>query len=186
MELTKRIIELIDANLIFCLIPMILSLMLIELLFINRFETRQVLYLIRWIIIFYTLIIWILYLTDMALFPENYTFFERATGPYKAVYWLMIVFALLIPFTLLFKKLASKFWYVLLVAFAMKIGFYFEHFVIITTSFHADYQTQEGNTETLNSFTFGIGMLFLQGIIITVLSLGVIELIKRKKAVYQG
>ena len=58
----------------------------------------------------------------MALNPEEYAFINRATGPYAITYWLMFLSALILPFTLLIKKLASKFWYVLLVAFAMKIA----------------------------------------------------------------
>ena len=181
MELYKRIIEIIDANLIFCLIPIILTLILVELFFKNRFETKKTLNLICWTIIIYTIITWIFYLIGMALNPEEYAFINRATGPYAITYWLMFLSALILPFTLLIKKLASKFWYVLLVAFAMKIGMYFERFVIITTSFHRDYQTENGNTELIDSFLFGIGMIFLQGIIITILTLGVFELIKRKK-----
>ena len=186
MELYKRIIEIIDANLIFCLIPIILTLILVELFFKNRFETKKTLNLICWTIIIYTIITWTFYLIGMALNPEEYAFINRATGPYAITYWLMFLSALILPFTLLIKKLASKFWYVLLVAFAMKIGMYFERFVIITTSFHRDYQTENGNTELIDSFLFGIGMIFLQGIIITILTLGVFELIKRKKTLDNG
>ena len=186
MELYKRIIEIIDANLIFCLIPIILTLILVELFFKNRFETKKTLNLICWTIIIYTIITWIFYLIGMALNPEEYAFINRATGPYAITYWLMFLSALILPFTLLIKKLASKFWYVLLVAFAMKIGMYFERFVIITTSFHRDYQTENGNTELIDSLSFGIGMIFLQGIIITILTLGVFELIKRKKTLDNG
>lgn len=186
MELYKRIIEIIDANLIFCLIPIILTLILVELFFKNRFETKKTLNLICWTIIIYTIITWTFYLIGMALNPEEYAFINRATGPYAITYWLMFLSALILPFTLLIKKLASKFWYVLLVAFAMKIGMYFERFVIITTSFHRDYQTENGNTELIDSFLFGIGMIFLQGIIITILTLGVFELIKRKKTLHNS
>ena len=42
MNLYKRIIEIIDANLIHCLIPIILTLIVIELLFKRRFETKKV------------------------------------------------------------------------------------------------------------------------------------------------
>ena len=186
MELYKRIIEIIDANLIFCLIQIILTLILVELFFKNRFETKKTLNLICWTIIIYTIITWTFYLIGMALNPEEYAFINRATGPYAITYWLMFLSALILPFTLLIKKLASKFWYVLLVAFAMKIGMYFERFVIITTSFHRDYQTENGNTELIDSFLFGIGMIFLQGIIITILTLGVFELIKRKKTLHNS
>jgi len=190
MEIYKRIIEIIDANLIYCLIPIILTLILVELIFKNRFETKKVLNLIRWIIIFYTIITWTFYLIGMAMAenPKEYAFINRATGPYAWAYWMMFLSALVLPFTLLIKKLASKFWYVLLVAFAMKIGMYFERFIIIVTSFHRDYLPGNGdavkenrNVELIDLFAFGIGMIFLQGIIIAILTLGIFEIIKKKE-----
>jgi hypothetical protein len=193
MELYKRIIEMIDVNLIYGLIPIILTLILIELFLKNRFETKKVLNLICWIIIIYTIITWTVYLIGMALNPDKYAFMNRATGPYAWAYWIMFLSALILPFTLLEKKLAAKFWYVLLVAFAMKIGMYFERFVIIVTSFHRDYlpengnaELENGNTELIDLFAFGIGMIFLQGLIITILTLGIFEIIKRKKTVHSS
>ncbi|MDZ4711175.1 MAG: hypothetical protein SGI89_02490 [bacterium] len=181
MELYKRIIEIVDANLIYCLIPIILILILVELIFKSRFETRKVLNLIRWTIIVYAIITWTAPLIGMTLYSEESTFINRATGPYKIAYWIMFLSALILPFTLLIKKLASKFWYVLLIAFCMKIGFYFERFVILTTSFHRDFLTENENDEFMNSLSYGIGMLFIQGTIITILTLGIFEIIKRKK-----
>ncbi len=187
MELYKRIIEIIDANLIYCLIPIILTLILVELFFKNRFETKKTLNLIRWTIVIYTIITWTSYLIGMATNPDKYAFIDRATGPYAWAYWMMSLSALILPFTLLIKKLASKFLYVLFVAFAMKIGMYFERFVIIVTSFHRDYlpnngnsELENGNVELIDLFAFGIGMIFLQGVIITILTLGIFEIIKRK------
>ncbi|QXP59481.1 hypothetical protein [Olleya sp. HaHaR_3_96] len=120
--------------------------------------------------------------------PNEYAFINRATGPYAWAYWLMFLSALCLPFTLFIKKLASKYWYVILVAFGMKIGMYFERFVIITTSFHRDYLPNHENSELGNKnielidlFAFGIGMLFLQGIIITIVTLIIFELLKREK-----
>ena len=193
MELYKKAIELIDANLIYCLIPIILTLILVELIFKNRFETKKVLNLIRWIIIIYTIVTFTFYLVGMAINPEEYTFINRATGPYAIAFWVMFLSALILPLTLLIKKLASKFWYVLLVAFGMKIGMYFEHFVIIITSLHRDYlpensntELENGNVELIDLFSFGIGMTFLQGAIITVLTLGIFEIIKRKKTMHNN
>lgn len=181
MELYNRIIEIVDANLIYCMIPIILTLLLVELIFKNRFETKKALNLIRWAIIFYAIITWTVTLIGMALYPEESAFINRATGLYKIAYWIMFLSALILPFTLLIKKLASKFWYVLLVAFCMKIGVYFERFVIITTSFHRDYLTENGNAGFTELISFGIGMLILQGIIIAMLILGIFEITKRKK-----
>ena len=120
--------------------------MLVELIFKNRFETKKVLNLIRWTIIIYTIITFTFYLIGMALNPDEYAFINRATGPYAWAYWIMFFGALILPLTLLIKKLASKFWYVILVAFGMKSGMYFERFVIITTSVHRDYPDINGNT----------------------------------------
>lgn len=186
MELYKRIIEIVDANLIYCLIPIVLTLMFVELILKNRFETKKALNLIRWTIIIYTLITFIFYLIGMAINPDEYAFINRATGSYAWAYWVMFLFALILPLTLFIKKLASKFWYVLLVAFGMKSGMYFERFVIITTSFHRDYQTEKGNAGLMESISFGLGMLFLQGIIITMLTLGIFEILKRKKTGYNS
>ncbi len=185
MELYKRIIELIDANLIFCLIPIILTLILVELIFKNRFETKKALNLIRWIIIIYTIVTFTFYPIGMAMNPDKYAFINRATGPYAITYWIMFLSALILPLTLFIKKLALKFWYVILVAFGMKIGMYFERFVIIVTSFHRDYLPYNGTTkleneniELIDLFSFGIGMIFLQGVIIAILILGIFGIIK--------
>ncbi len=186
MELYKRIIEIVDANLIHCLIPIILTLMFVELIFKNRFETKKVLNLIRWTIIIYTIVTFTFYLIGMAMNPDEHAFINRATGPYAIAYWIMLFGALFLPITLFIKKLASKFWYVLLVAFGMKSGMYFERFVIITTSFHRDYQTENGNAGLMESISYGIGIFFIQGIIIALLTLGIFEIIKRKKTGYNN
>lgn len=181
VELYTRIIEIVDANLIYCLIPMILTLMLTELIFKNRFETKKVLNLLRWTIIVYTIVTSTFYLIGMALKPDEHAFINRATGPYAWAYWIMFFGALILPLSLFIKKLASKFWYVLLVAFGMKSGMYFERFVIITTSFHRDYQTENANAELTQSISYGIGVFFLQGILIVMLTLAIFELIKKNR-----
>ncbi len=186
MELFKRIIEIVDANLIYCLIPIILTLIIVELIFKDRFETKKVLNLISWTIIIYTIVTYTFYLIGMTTNPDEYAFINRATGPYAWAYWIMFFGALILPLTLFIKKLASKFWYVFLVAIGMKIGMYFERFVIVTTSFHRDYQTDNGNTGLMESISYGIGIIFIQGLLITILTLGIFEIIKRKKTGYNN
>ncbi|WP_407557786.1 hypothetical protein [Winogradskyella sp. 4-2091] len=178
MELYKSIIEMVDANLIHCLIPIIMTLTLVELFFKNRFETKKTLNLIRWTIIIYTIVTFTFYLIGMAMNPDEYAFINRATGPYALAYWIMFLSALILPLTLLIKKLASKFWYVLLVAFGMKSGMYLERFVIIVTSFHRDYLPENENFELIDLFSFRIGMIILQGVIMTILTLVILEIKK--------
>ncbi|WP_223033400.1 hypothetical protein [Hanstruepera marina] len=145
--------------------------MLTEFFFKNKFETKKALNVIRWTIILYTLATYPFYLIGMILNPDEYAFIHRATGPYAWAYWLLFLSALIFPLTLLIQKLASRFWFVLFVAFIMKAGVYFERFVIITTRFHRDYLTGNGDIELTDLFTFGLGMQFLQGAIIAVLIL---------------
>lgn len=181
MNLYKTIIEIIDANLIQCLIPIILTLIFIELIFKKRFETKKVLNLICWFIISYSIITWTYSLIGMIFYPEEFAFIQRATGPYKWAYLIMFLSALILPFTLFSKKIASNFYYVMFVAIFMKIGFYFERFVIIVTSYHRDYGEGIQTLEFTNSLTFGVIMLFTQGIIIALIVLGIFELLKKKK-----
>lgn len=181
MELHQKIIEIIDRNLIYYLIPMTLTLIFIELCFKNRFETKKVLNLIRWTIITYAAITWSLYLIGISLNPDKYAFIDRATGPYAWAYWMMFFSSLILPFTLLSKKLASKFFYVLIVAFAIKLGMYFEYFVIIITSLHRDYLPKSETVELIDMYKLRIGIKILQAVAITVLTLGIFEISKSRK-----
>lgn len=181
MELYKTIIEIVDANLIYCLIPIILTLMLVELIFKTRFETKKALSVIRWTIIIYTIVYIAYYLIVLVINPNEHNFVNRTTGPYAWAYWIMFFSALILPLTLFIKKLASKFWYLILVAFGMKIGVYFEQLVIITTSFHREYKTEIDDLGLMESISFGVGILLLQGITLTIMVLGIFEMLKRKE-----
>jgi hypothetical protein len=180
MEFYKRSIEIVDANLIYCLIPIILILILVELIFKNRFETKKVLNLVRWTIIIYTLATFTFYLIGIVLNPNKYAFYNRVSGPYAWTYWAMLLSALILPFSLFVKKLGASFWYVLFVAFCMKIGNYFERLVVITTSFDKDYLPANGNNEFKDSILYIMGMVFLQGMAIAILTLGVFEITRKK------
>lgn len=171
------IIKVVDANLIYCLIPFILTLIFIELFFRDRLQTRKALRLVKWIIISYTAVILLHFIIEMVCCAEQFGFWERATGPYKIAYWLMLLAAFVLPFTLLIKKLGNMPGYILFVAFFMKMGVYFERFVILTTTYHRDYAP-----DTDWQFpTAAILLLGLQGIGLALLSLGVLEIMASRK-----
>ena len=98
----------------------------------------------------------------------------------------MFLSALILPFTLFIKKIASNFYYVIFVAIFMKIGFYFERFVIIVTRYHRDYGEEMRNVEFIDSFSFGVIMLFIQGITIAIILLGIFEFLKKKRLQNKG
>lgn len=180
MEVYKRIIEIIDANLIYCFPPLILCLLLIKLLFKNEFKTKEALNIVRWLIISYTLVNTTYFIIGMVIAPEQFAFTNRATGPYWFAFWLMLFSSTFLPFTLLIKKLASKFFYVFLVSLLIKIGVYFERFVILVTSMHRDYAPQGANSY-LPEYAIYFAVVAVQGLVLSILLLAIVELAERVK-----
>ena len=181
METFSRILEIIDANVILCLLPWLLTLMLMARVFKNKFRTAQVIHFIRWLVIGYTVVSIIYFLTGMVVCPEEFAMVQRATGRYAAAYWLMFSCATVLPLTLLHKRMGSKPLYILLVVFLMKIGYYFERFVILATSLHRDYAPND-NTGAWLWAAAAIAVCFLQGFILAIVSLVIAELLAHFKA----
>lgn len=181
METYDSIKHIIDTNIFFCLIPLLLILILIEYFFKNRFKTKQVINLIRWFLISYFIIGIVHYIIGHLFFPEEFSFKNRATGPYRWAFWLMFTAAILFPLSLFYKKLATKPLYLIAIVFFMKIGWYFERFVIMVTSYHRDYAEETHNFNPFTSWSVIILLQMLQAFIIAVLLLGAFEIIARRK-----
>ncbi|MGV3696389.1 hypothetical protein [Flavobacterium sp.] len=181
MEIYKRVIEIIDVNIILCLFPCILFLMIIGYMFKNHNTSKKALNIIRWFVIGYFVITFIVYLIAMLLSPDEHAFVQRATGPYWFGYWLMLICSIIFPLSLLLKKLASKYLYVLLVVLLMKIGFYFERFVIIATTIHRDYlPSGHSGIHWGSSLFYGLAATFLQGLVLALLLLAIVKMTERK------
>ena len=159
MNLFKEIIDFIDVSVVILLIPMIILLKLIEIIFKDRFATQKVLALISWFIIVYTAISLLYFLISFFSEPQGSAIVNRATGLYRFAFWIMFLSATVLPFSLLNKKLASKFWYVLLVVFAMKIGFFMERLALFTTSFPQDYSRDNQHDNFLDGWIWTISVV---------------------------
>jgi molybdopterin-containing oxidoreductase family membrane subunit len=70
---------------------------------------------------------------------EKYMFYNRTTGPYGWVYWLLIFCNGLVPQSLWSKRLRTNTAWLFLVAFVVSVGMWLERFVIIVTSLHRDF-----------------------------------------------
>lgn len=186
METYDSIKHIIDVNIFFCLIPLLLILILIEYFFKNRFKTKQVINLIRWFLICYFIIGIVRYSIGYLFFPEEFSFTNRATGPYRWSFWLMFIAAVLFPFSLFYKKLATKPLYLIAIVFFMKIGWYFERFVIIVSSYHRDYVEETSNFDSFTSWPVIILLQMLQAFIIAVLLLGTFEITEKRKPKTSG
>lgn len=181
MDVYDKIIRIIDVNIIYCLFPLTLAIILIETGFKNRFQTKKIFNLIRWIIILYAIVTLLYYVYRLVITPEQSAFLARATGPYWMAYWVMLFCSTLLPLLLIFKKLAKKRWYVLIVCMFIKIGSFFEIFVITVTSFHRDYLLDGQNYDWWNSPLISILLIFLQGFLLALLLLGGFESAEKVK-----
>ena len=175
MEEFNQILRLIDVNVIQCLIPIILTLFVTEKLFKNKFQTKEGLQVVVWIIITFTALEIIRFLSGIIFYPEEMNFLGRGKGPYKFTYWFMLVCTFLLPFSLFHKRLCAKYGYVILVSFLMKAGTFFEKFVIWMTALHRNYLPDK-YPDTLNLGLYTLLALSIQGVFIAILILAVLKL----------
>lgn len=70
---------------------------------------------------------------------EQFTFINRAFGPYAWAYWIMVSCNVISPQIFWFKKMRENLWVMFIVSIFVNIGMWFERFVIIVTSLHRDY-----------------------------------------------
>jgi Ni/Fe-hydrogenase subunit HybB-like protein len=70
---------------------------------------------------------------------EQFTFINRAFGPYWWAYWSMVSCNVLVPQIFWFKKCRTSVPIMFVASIFINIGMWFERFVIIATSLHRDY-----------------------------------------------
>ena len=70
---------------------------------------------------------------------EQFLFMNRANGPMKWAFGLMVLCNVIVPHVLWFKKLRSNLFVVMGVAMCVNVGMWFERFVIVVSSLHRDF-----------------------------------------------
>jgi Ni/Fe-hydrogenase subunit HybB-like protein len=70
---------------------------------------------------------------------EQFTFVNRAFGPYAWAYWIMITCNVIAPQFFWSKKVRTNIWGLLIVACFVNVGMWFERFVITITSLSRDF-----------------------------------------------
>ncbi len=88
---------------------------------------------------------------------------------------------MILPFSLLIKKFQSKIWFILIVSFLMKIGAYFERFVIISTSTHRDFDSNGPIESSNNIWIEYLVMVLVQGFIIALVLIAIQKLYEHYK-----
>jgi len=70
---------------------------------------------------------------------ERYMMLNRMWGPYAPIYWALILFNIVVPQALWFKRVRTSAMLLWFVALAVNIGMWLERFVIVVTSLHRDF-----------------------------------------------
>ncbi len=70
---------------------------------------------------------------------EQFTFFNRAFGPYAWAYWLMFSCNVLVPQIFWFKRFRKNIRVLFVASLLVNVGMWFERFNIVVTSLHRDY-----------------------------------------------
>ncbi len=70
---------------------------------------------------------------------ERFMMVNRMTGPYAPLYWALIVFNIVIPQALWFKRVRVNVMLLWWIALAVNIGMWLERFIIVVTSLHRDF-----------------------------------------------
>jgi molybdopterin-containing oxidoreductase family membrane subunit len=87
---------------------------------------------------------------------EQFTFINRAFGPYAFAYWTMITCNVLTPQFFWFKKIRTSVPITLILVIFVNIGMWFERFVIIVTSLHRDFLPSSWGMFIPTFYDFGI------------------------------
>jgi molybdopterin-containing oxidoreductase family membrane subunit len=72
---------------------------------------------------------------------ERYMIWNRATGPYKYMYWALIFCNVISPQVLWFRKVRRSIPALFVMAMIVNVGMWLERFVIVVTSLHRDFLT---------------------------------------------
>jgi Ni/Fe-hydrogenase subunit HybB-like protein len=76
---------------------------------------------------------------------ERYAMLNRIVGPYRLVYWALILTNILIPQALWFKRVRVNVMALWVIALIVNIGMWLERFVIVVTSLHRDFLPSSWN-----------------------------------------
>ena len=120
---------------------------------------------------------------------EQFTFVNRAFGPYAWAYWIMVSCNVLIPQLFWFKKIRRAIPLMFIVGVFVNVGMWFERFVITVTSLSRDYLPSSWAyfTPTITDFALLIGSFgfFFTFLLLFTKTLPVVS-IAEVKAVVEG
>ncbi|MCH7471897.1 polysulfide reductase NrfD, partial [bacterium] len=70
---------------------------------------------------------------------EQFTFLNRALGPYMWAYWIMVFCNVVVPQAFWIKKVRTNVWMIWVLCILVNVGMWFERFVIVVSSLANDF-----------------------------------------------
>lgn len=144
MSVLLQIQEFLNAHLVRLGFVIILFIYFLSL--VPQWSGRMALQLMRYILLTNVTLIWVIALVRFSK-GDEILYFERATGPYAAMYVVVLFCSMLLPLILLSPKWANKAWVLFLISLLSNFGFWMERFTIIMTSLHRDYLPATSTSE---------------------------------------
>ncbi|MCC5920516.1 MAG: polysulfide reductase NrfD [Cyclobacteriaceae bacterium] len=162
------------AGAIFSGFAMVLTLLIIarKVLGLEDYITMYHIELMNIIILVTGSIVGVAYITELfmawysGVAPEQYAFYNRATGPYWWAYWSMMTCNVISPQLFWFKKIRRNIIITFILSIVVNIGMWFERFVIIVTSLHRDFLPSSWAMFSATFYDVGI-YLFTFGLFFT-------------------
>jgi hypothetical protein len=145
MQFANNLLHLFYSNFLMGSFMSVLVIILARRVFKGKVETQNAIVIIKWLLIAYAFFQVVFWLVEFVYnyFSQvehiQYAILERATGPYAWAYWFMCICNIILPFTLLVKRLGRNVFYLLLVTLLMNFGWLMEAYAIHTTSIERDY-----------------------------------------------
>jgi Ni/Fe-hydrogenase subunit HybB-like protein len=87
---------------------------------------------------------------------EKYMMMNRMFGPYGWMYWLLILFNILIPQALWFRRLHTNVAVLFVIAICVNIGMWLERYVIVVVSLHRDFLPSSWGMYSGTIFDYGM------------------------------
>ena len=87
---------------------------------------------------------------------EKYMMMNRMFGPYGWMYWLLVLFNIVIPQALWFRRLHTNVVVLFIIAISVNVGMWLERYVIVVVSLHRDFMPSAWGMYSGTIFDYGV------------------------------
>ncbi|HEX8270548.1 MAG TPA: hypothetical protein VF581_11710 [Flavobacterium sp.] len=180
-EALAQISMIINESLIKGLSISVLVVMFSRLIFRHKVDVQYAFAILKWIVIVYSVLVVIGTLL-LLVFPQaQYSFIERATGPYWWAYWTMFILHAVLPQLLIIKRMGQKPFVLLIISILINIGWILELIIIRSSGCYADFAPENHTSSLLTSSEY---IISVKGFTVGVLALAIGNIIASRRNIH--